>query len=108
MVACFGATPSVGSLAVRRRVDHGGMTDPELIRRAEAAGITTSYENWQGKPVDVSAETLEALLAALATPDSPSASPSLVPAQAGPSGEPVTTSQRTMAASPPPEATIWP
>ena len=49
-----------------RKVNHGGMTDPELIRRAEAAGITTSYENWQRQRVDVPPETLEAILAALA------------------------------------------
>ncbi|HEY1643013.1 MAG TPA: 4-alpha-glucanotransferase [Streptosporangiaceae bacterium] len=46
--------------------DHGGVTDPGLIRRAEAAGISTSYENWLGEPADVPADTLEAILAALA------------------------------------------
>jgi 4-alpha-glucanotransferase len=40
--------------------------DPELIARAEAAGIETSYENWQRRHVDVPAETLQAILAALA------------------------------------------
>jgi 4-alpha-glucanotransferase len=42
------------------------MTDPELIRRAQAAGIGTSYENWRHERVDVPADTLEAILAALA------------------------------------------
>jgi 4-alpha-glucanotransferase len=42
------------------------MTDPELIRRAEAAGIGTSYVNWRHEHVDVPAATLEAILTALA------------------------------------------
>jgi 4-alpha-glucanotransferase len=48
-----------------REVDHR-VIDPELIRRAEAAGITTTYENWQHQRVDVPPQTLEAILAALA------------------------------------------
>lgn len=51
------------------------MTDPELIRRAEAAGITTSYENWQHQRVDVPPQTLEAILAALTQPTPPSTTP---------------------------------
>ncbi len=57
------------------------MTDPELIRRAEAAGITTSYENWQRQRVDVAPATLEAILAALAQS---SPAPGRPPAPAAP------------------------
>jgi 4-alpha-glucanotransferase len=73
------------------------MTDPELIRRAEAAGISTNYVNWRNERVDVPAETLEAILAALAaappaeeagTPAAASAPPGSqprgAPAAAGP------------------------
>jgi 4-alpha-glucanotransferase len=41
------------------------MTDPELIRRAEAAGIQPCYLDWRERPVEVSDETLAAILAAL-------------------------------------------
>jgi 4-alpha-glucanotransferase len=41
------------------------MTDPELIRRAEAAGIAPIYLDWREQPTEVSAETLTAILAAL-------------------------------------------
>ncbi len=41
------------------------MTDPELIRRAEAAGIAPWYLDWREERVDVSEETLAAILAAL-------------------------------------------
>jgi 4-alpha-glucanotransferase len=41
------------------------MTDPELIRRAEAAGIAPCYLDWREQPTEVSAETLTAILAAL-------------------------------------------
>jgi 4-alpha-glucanotransferase len=41
------------------------MTDPELIRRAEAAGIAPFYLDWREERVEVSGETLEAILAAL-------------------------------------------
>ncbi|MGE5135266.1 MAG: 4-alpha-glucanotransferase [Gemmatimonadota bacterium] len=37
----------------------------ELRRRAEARGVATSYRDWQGRHVEVAAETLEAILAAL-------------------------------------------
>jgi 4-alpha-glucanotransferase len=57
------------------RVDHGGMTDPDLIRRAQAAGIGTSYENWRNERVDVPAETLEAILAALEAAPPPGTAP---------------------------------
>ena len=41
------------------------MTDPDLIRRAEAAGIAASYLDWREQRVEVSDETLAAILAAL-------------------------------------------
>jgi 4-alpha-glucanotransferase len=41
------------------------VTDPELIRRAEAAGIAHRYRDWRGEEVAVSDETLAAILAAL-------------------------------------------
>src|ERR1700734_109119 len=41
------------------------MTDPELIRRAEAAGIAPCYLDWREQPAEVSAETLTAIPAAL-------------------------------------------
>jgi 4-alpha-glucanotransferase len=41
------------------------MTDPELIRRAEAAGIAPWYLDWREERVDVSDETLAAILATL-------------------------------------------
>ena len=41
------------------------MTDPELIRRAEAAGIEHTYLDWREERVEVSEETLAAILHAL-------------------------------------------
>ncbi len=41
------------------------MIDPDLVRRAEAAGIAPVYQNWRGETVEVSQETLAAVLAAL-------------------------------------------
>jgi hypothetical protein len=41
------------------------MTDPELIRRAEAAGIAPAYLDWRDERVEVSGETLAEILAAL-------------------------------------------
>jgi 4-alpha-glucanotransferase len=41
------------------------MTDPDLVRRAEAAGIAPVYRNWRNQTVEVGAETLTAILAAL-------------------------------------------
>jgi 4-alpha-glucanotransferase len=41
------------------------VTDPELIRRAEAAGIAHHYRDWRGEEVAVSEETLTAILVAL-------------------------------------------
>src|ERR1700722_16446073 len=67
--------PPAADEAQRMEGKSWGMTDPELIRRAEAAGITTSYENWQHQRVDVPPETLEAILAALAQSSSAPGSP---------------------------------
>jgi 4-alpha-glucanotransferase len=48
------------------------VTDPELIRRAEAAGIAPRYLDWREQWTEVSAETLAAILAALdAVPQPP-------------------------------------
>ena len=44
------------------------MTDPELIRRAEAAGIAHTYRDWRGVDVAVGEDTLTAILAALGDP----------------------------------------
>jgi 4-alpha-glucanotransferase len=41
------------------------VTDPELARRAEAAGIALSYRDWQERDVTVGADTVAAILAAL-------------------------------------------
>src|ERR1700757_5082822 len=62
--------PHLNHAQPRQGVDHGGMTDAELIRRAEAAGISTTYENWQHKQVAVPPQTLKAILAALAQANS--------------------------------------
>jgi 4-alpha-glucanotransferase len=45
--------------------NHGGMTDPAVVRRAEAAGIAPVYQDWRGQSVAVSTQTLSAVLAAL-------------------------------------------
>jgi 4-alpha-glucanotransferase len=47
------------------------MTDPELIRRAEAAGIVPSYLDSRQQRVEVSADTLTAILDALGEPAEP-------------------------------------
>jgi 4-alpha-glucanotransferase len=61
------------------------VTDPELIRRAEAAGIAHHYRDWRGEDVAVSEETLLAILAALG--DTPAASSaSSAPAASSPPG----------------------
>jgi 4-alpha-glucanotransferase len=41
------------------------MADPEITRRAIAAGIAPTYENWRHERVEVAPDTLESLLAAL-------------------------------------------
>jgi 4-alpha-glucanotransferase len=41
------------------------MADPALVELAKVARVATQYDDWRGQPVDVSAETLVAVLAAL-------------------------------------------
>jgi 4-alpha-glucanotransferase len=41
------------------------MTDRELVSRAEALGVSASYLNWRRERVDVSADTLHAIIEAL-------------------------------------------
>jgi 4-alpha-glucanotransferase len=48
-----------------READHWVMANPEIVRRAVAAGIAPSYENWRHERVEVPPETLVALLDAL-------------------------------------------
>jgi len=50
---------------VRGRRDHRQVTDAELIRRAEAAGISASYVDWRKRRVQVPGDTLKAILDAL-------------------------------------------
>jgi len=60
--------------------------DPELIRRAEAAGIAPRYRDWRDQDAEVSAETLAAILDALDSGPAPAGPP---PGdQPGPLGEP--------------------
>jgi 4-alpha-glucanotransferase len=54
-----------GRLGTGSRVNHGGVTDPELVQRARNAGIAPEYYDWRGQHVEVPAETLEAILAVL-------------------------------------------
>jgi 4-alpha-glucanotransferase len=51
--------------ALRARPDHGRVSDSELTRRAEAAGIVPRYRDWRGQWVEVSEQTLAAILDAL-------------------------------------------
>lgn len=44
------------------------MTDSQLIRRAEAAGVAPRYRDWRGRQVEVGGETLAAILDALDVP----------------------------------------
>jgi 4-alpha-glucanotransferase len=44
------------------------MIPPELMNRAEARGVATSYHASQGRQVEVAAETIEAVLGALGDP----------------------------------------
>src|SRR3954468_19401655 len=41
------------------------MADRTLVELADAHGVATRYDDWRGQPVDVSEETLVAVLAAL-------------------------------------------
>jgi 4-alpha-glucanotransferase len=45
-----------------------GMTDSELISRAEDLGVSASYVNWRRERVDVPADTLRAILDAIGEP----------------------------------------
>jgi len=49
--------------------------DPELIRRAEAAGIAPRYRDWRDHDAEVSAETLAAILDALDSGPAPAGPP---------------------------------
>lgn len=51
------------------------MTDAELVRRAQAAGVSASYLDWRNKRVQVPPGTLTAILEALGDPPMPSAHP---------------------------------
>jgi 4-alpha-glucanotransferase len=53
-----------GDRRAATRADHGVMAEPDLVRRALAAGISPVYENWRRERVEVPEKTLEALLAA--------------------------------------------
>jgi 4-alpha-glucanotransferase len=61
--------------------DDRTVTDPELARRAQAAGVDPRYWNWLGQETDVPDDALAAILAALDAPAPPSA---LAPAPPGP------------------------
>ena len=63
------------------------MNPPELIRSAEARGVATSYSPSPGHEVTVSAETIEAILAALGAP--PAATPPAAGAELGRLAAPV-------------------
>ncbi|HEX5289203.1 MAG TPA: 4-alpha-glucanotransferase, partial [Streptosporangiaceae bacterium] len=75
------------------------MTDPELARRAEAAGVAPRYLNWVGAQVDVPDASLEAILAALA------AAPP--PASAAPSARPVPSAAPADGRAPVPGRRSW-
>src|SRR5580704_5427799 len=55
------------SRAFRQSVRHNGAVTgrAELIRRAQAHGVAVSYQNWRGRVVEVTDETLAAVLEAL-------------------------------------------
>jgi 4-alpha-glucanotransferase len=55
------------------------MTDPELLRRAEAAGISPVYRNWRHERVEVSQDAIAAILAALDAAAEPVAAASRAP-----------------------------
>jgi 4-alpha-glucanotransferase len=61
------------------------VTDPELARRAQAAGVDPRYWNWLGQETDVPDDALAAILAALDAPAPPSA---LAPGPPGPAAAP--------------------
>jgi 4-alpha-glucanotransferase len=45
------------------------VTDAELRRRAQAQGVATTYQDWQGRQTEVAGETLAAILDALGAAD---------------------------------------
>jgi 4-alpha-glucanotransferase len=47
------------------------MERAELLRRAQARGVATSYRDWRGRDVEVGSDTLAAILTALGDPDAP-------------------------------------
>src|SRR5207247_9822519 len=47
------------------------MTSAQLRRRAEARGVTTVYRDWQDRKIQVSDQTLEAVLAVLGSAPPP-------------------------------------
>jgi 4-alpha-glucanotransferase len=63
------------------------VTEQGIVRRARAAGISPTYENWRHERVEVSPDTLEALLAALDR-TALAEDPAPVPIQSVTSGEP--------------------
>jgi 4-alpha-glucanotransferase len=63
------------------------VTERDILRRARAAGISPTYENWRHEQVEVSPDTLEALLAALDR-TAPAGAPAAVPARATVTEEP--------------------
>jgi 4-alpha-glucanotransferase len=76
-----------GGLPRPFQANHGGVTEREILSRARAAGISPTYENWLHERVEVSPDTLEALLAALDR-TAPAGVPAAVPIQAVRGGEP--------------------
>jgi 4-alpha-glucanotransferase len=58
----------VGRPAAARWAEDGDVTDPELLRRAQNAGIATDYYDWRGQYTEVPEETLLAILGVLEQP----------------------------------------
>ncbi|MEP7024740.1 MAG: 4-alpha-glucanotransferase, partial [Actinomycetota bacterium] len=102
------------------------MTDPELIRRAEAAGIAPTYRDWRDQDVAVSDETLIAILDALSeqppvsdqpqaseqppatqTAPAPEPAPPVLPADSLPADGLPAHSTRNRTAAPAPSARSW-
>jgi 4-alpha-glucanotransferase len=61
----------LGSVPVLREVSGPVVVDAELRARARLAGVATSYADWAGREVEVSAEAVEAALAAVGGPAQP-------------------------------------
>ncbi len=60
------------------------MTDRELVRRAESAGVLVRYQDWRHQQVEVADSTLKAILAALEAMPPPAAATAPSPAAAPP------------------------